>query len=432
MPHHAEQLADLFHNFSNTSTKFSLIGNAKSYGDNYLSKKIISLDRFPRKISYSQQDNSITASANITIFEILLFLVKYNRKLAVIPGTKYVTLSGALSNNVHGKNCFVNGSIGEHVKNFKIMIPSGEILLCSRFNNQDLFYSVIGGFGLLGCILEVTLETTPLTSLQYKTKNIKLNNLRETLLLGDSSLEESQYLIANVDNLTNQKRSSTILSISSTHDNDTKQFKAKNSNFDFKEVLNRKNYKYTQVIINRYTLYLFNKLYFNLLPTREKVETLEQLNYLMDLNLPFYNKLFRNGFYEYQVIVEHTQSLKCFKEIRQLQHQSKNFSYMSALKWYRRQEDPFLNNFSSKNGHSMTYDIPKSAGNAQEQYNFFLRLNDLLIKHGGRVYLAKSSPITKEQLFEMYPYIKDLLVLKQKYDPKEVLSTSMFERIMKL
>jgi FAD/FMN-containing dehydrogenase len=131
-----------------------VVGMGRSYGDCCLLKdgNLLVATGMNRLISFDPETGLLTAEAGITLAQILDFCVPRGFFLPVSPGTKYVTLGGAIANDIHGKNHHVAGTFGCHVTQFELVRSDGTRRLCTPMENPEWYAATIGGLGLTGFI----------------------------------------------------------------------------------------------------------------------------------------------------------------------------------------------------------------------------------------------------------------------------------------
>jgi len=183
--------------------KMTVIGRGAglSYGDQSLNHNQIVMDmsRMNRVLDWDSLGGLLQVEAGVTFDQILSHCLKDGWAPAVIPGTRYVTAGGALANNVHGKNCLKRGNFGKWVRQFKIVIASGEIITCSQKENRELFLAVIGGAGLLGIVIEMTMELVRIPSPYLSIKKSTAPSLGKLMDDLDGAAKTDELAIAQVD-----------------------------------------------------------------------------------------------------------------------------------------------------------------------------------------------------------------------------------------
>src|SRR3984893_3677591 len=142
------------------------VGMGRSYGDVCLLKDgtLLQTTGMNRLIDFNPETGILTAESGISLAQILQFAVPRGFFLPVTPGTKYVTLGGAIANDIHGKNHEVAGTFGNHITQFELVRSDGSKRICSPTSEPDWYSATIGGLGLPGLISWATLRLKPILS----------------------------------------------------------------------------------------------------------------------------------------------------------------------------------------------------------------------------------------------------------------------------
>ncbi|RYG54288.1 FAD-binding oxidoreductase, partial [bacterium] len=129
-------------------------GLGRSYGDAALNEGsgVVLLEKLSRFLGFDPQTGLLHAEAGVTLATIVETFAPRGYFLPVTPGTRQVTLGGALAADVHGKNHQADGSLSAFVEEFELLLASSEIITCSRTQNGEAFWATIGGLGLTGVI----------------------------------------------------------------------------------------------------------------------------------------------------------------------------------------------------------------------------------------------------------------------------------------
>ena len=147
-------LKDIIHEHSELIT----YGHGRSYGDSALSKNIIKVRTHDYFLNFDKATGLLHVQAGVLLSEILNSFVPRGWFLKVTPGTKLITVGGAIASDVHGKNHHIAGCFSESVTMFRLMLPDGEIVECSKQENTELFKATCGGMGLTGVILDAKIQ----------------------------------------------------------------------------------------------------------------------------------------------------------------------------------------------------------------------------------------------------------------------------------
>ena len=173
-------------------------GNGRCYGDASLQNTIISTSKWNKFIDFDRKNGIVEVESGVRLDEILDVSIPTGFFIAVTPGTKFITVGGAISSDVHGKNHHVDGCFSDHLIHFDLMIENGEILRCSRDENTELFWTTIGGMGLTGIILSARFMLKKIETSYIRNEAIQADNLDEIFELFESS-ESWTYNVAWLD-----------------------------------------------------------------------------------------------------------------------------------------------------------------------------------------------------------------------------------------
>jgi len=176
-------------------------GNGRSYGDVCLNRGGTVLDTraLDRFIQFDTEAGVLRCEAGVLLAEILRLVVPKGWFLPVSPGTRYVTVGGAVANDVHGKNHHHAGAFGCHVSAFELLRSDGSRLVCTPENNQDMFKATIGGLGLTGLVTWVELQLRAIAGPLVKEESLKFANLDEFFRVSELSDGNFEYTVAWVD-----------------------------------------------------------------------------------------------------------------------------------------------------------------------------------------------------------------------------------------
>ncbi len=200
-PVNADGICAVFDQARRTGRSVGLRGAGRSYGDASLNAENILLDltRMRRILAWDPLSGVITVEAGVTIQQLWQYVIEDGWWPSVVSGTMFPTLGGAAAMNIHGKNNFKAGPIGDHTLEFVLLTPSGDTKVCSRTENADLFFAVIGGFGMLGVITQLTLKLKKIYSGLLHVTPIGVRNLDHLFQVFEEHLSLSDYLVGWVD-----------------------------------------------------------------------------------------------------------------------------------------------------------------------------------------------------------------------------------------
>ena len=200
-PSTLDGIRSVFEIANRSGRSVGLRGAGRSYGDASLNAEGISLDltRMKRILAWDPQSGCISVEPGVTIQQLWQYTIEEGWWPNVVSGTMFPTLGGAAGMNIHGKNNWKAGPIGDWIQEFELLTPQGEIKVCSRQQNAALFHAVIGGFGMLGVITRLDLQLKKVYSGLLKVEPIGHRNLEELFQVFEERLPKSDYLVGWID-----------------------------------------------------------------------------------------------------------------------------------------------------------------------------------------------------------------------------------------
>lgn len=438
VPETIEDIFSIIQTAKHSGKKVLARGAGQSYGDEALNDEnaVIDMSKMNRILEWNRTTGLLRAQAGATYEEVLIHCLKDNWTPAVIPGTRYVTMGGALSNNVHGKNSYAQGNFGAWVQEFKIVLASSKQLTCSRKENSDLFFAAIGGAGLLGIVTEMTLQLVRVPSAYLSVKKNTATSLKKLLEELDEASRQNDFVIAQVDCFPQNSG----LGRGTIHTGSFTPVGLETENVEAMRDISPRMFGFFpkqwvtiigKYVLNNYTMKWISRLKYYLdKMTSSKTphnQDLFQFTFLLD-KMPNWKKVFRYGFFEYEPLIPKEKALKVFLELIALSHEYDMPAYLSAIKIHS--QDDFLLSYSG-NGYSFGMDFSRRPQKIEEQKVLFRRMNKIVIEAGGIVYLAKDANLNAGEFRQMYGKVEPFLTLKKKYDPYELFQSDMYRRIFK-
>ena len=415
--------------------KNSLIarGLGRSYGDSaQLDKKnVVSLLNFD-SINLDRENHLVTAKAGVSFDDLLSFIVPKGFFLPVSPGTRFVTVGGAIASDVHGKNHHVNGSFGQNLKDLILMDGTGEIQKISPSDNENpsnikKFWATVGGMGLTGIILEATFSVIPISSSYIKvdTKRfIDIESLMDEMIEAD---KKYRYSVAWVDSLSKKFRG--VLTCGEHLDKSELRGNIEENplDYDIKALTTAPNF-FPSGLLNRFTVKTFNEAWFRKHPKLKYGESQNfgQFFYPLD-GINNWNRIYgQSGFIQYQFVVPDKASYLIRKSLEILRNISAP-SFLTVLKRFGKKNSGYLS-FPIA-GWTLAIDIPSNIKNLNHELS---KLDREIVSEGGRIYLAKDSRQSPEIFRESYQMLDEWLEIKRELDPYEIFMSDSFIRLLKI
>lgn len=389
-------------------------GNGRSYGDSCMASSghVLQTRYLDRFIEVDWTRGVIKAEAGVTLEEVLNLSIAQGWFLPVTPGTKYVTLGGAVANDVHGKNHHIRGTFGCHVQSFSLLRSDQKSLICSPQENANLFSATIGGLGLTGIIEWVELKLMPISSSSIDSTAIRFNSIDEFFDLSNELDAANEYSVAWID-CSNVGRGVFFVG---NH--------AKNG-----ELKPSQKPKITMPItppfslINGLSLKFLNAAYYNLHKKGRQQKTLnyDPFFYPLDGILKWNRVYGQHGFQQYQCVIPKQNSRAAIKEILNEIARAGAGSFLAVLKCCGEIKSPGLLSFPLP-GISLALDFAQ-----RDEFNkkLFARLDEILRQANGRLYPAKDAHMSAEDFKNFYPNWQSLESLR---DP--ALSSHFWNRIL--
>jgi FAD/FMN-containing dehydrogenase len=403
-------------------------GAGRSYGDASLNPDGLTVltERLNRMLSFDPDGGILRCEAGVTLEDVLAVFVPRGWFPSVTPGTKYVTVGGLVGCDVHGKNHHQDGSVSRHLGKLRMAVASGDQVDCSASLNKDLFWATVGGMGLTGVILEAEMALSRIETAYMKVRKIKSRDLDETMALFEEHDSRYRYSVAWVDCLAERGglgRSILMLGDHASLDDLDARARGNPLSVAPKTRLSVPA-DMPSGLLNRYSMGLFNGLYYaaQLAADQQTIVDYDSYFYPLDAILRW-NRLYgKKGFVQYQCVIPPAESKKALTELLSSCSRSGRGSFLSVLKRFGEQEG--LLSFPMP-GYTLTLDMPVSPG----LLDFLDELDRIVLRYGGRVYLAKDARLSAATMRQMYPNLDRWLAVKAAVDPDSAFSSALARRL---
>lgn len=364
-------------------------GNGRSYGDAALSDAIFSTKRLNKFISFDRIEGLLECESGVLLSDILEISVPQGYFLNVTPGTKFISVGGAIASDVHGKNHHAEGCFSEYVISFQLMKANGEVIQCSRQENEEVFWATIGGMGLTGIILSAKIKLKNIESSYIRQESIKAENLDEIFQLFDES-EDWTYTVAWIDCLQKEKNIGRSILMRGEHalrDELPASLKKEPLKVKKKNALSVPFY-FPSFVLNSLSIKVFNWLYYRKQSKKEVKNFVhyEPFFYPLDV-IHQWNKIYgKKGFIQYQMVIPKERGKEGMKKILETIAKSGNGSFLAVLKLFGKNNPQAYNSFPIE-GYTLALDfkvnnkLPKLVSD----------LDKVVEEFGGRIYLTKDA-----------------------------------------
>ena len=383
------------------------IGNRRSYSDVCLSdgNRLVDMTGLDRFRSFDPETGLLIAEAGVTLDAVIKTFVPRGFFPAVTPGTRFVTLGGAVANDVHGKNHHRAGTFGRHVRSLSLERSDRGAVLVSPEAEPELFAATVGGLGLTGMITEVALQLQPIASSNLDVETIAcdgLDALCDGLEAGDADFEHN---VAWVDCTA---RGAGLGKGLLTRGN----WAAKGPLEVHREPKRALPTDRTNGLLNPLTLKLFNLAYHGLgrLKAGRTVQHYEPFLYPLDAIL-HWNRLYgRGGFYQYQCVIPDAAGREPIRALLGEIAASGEGSFLAVLKRFGDLPSPGLLSFPEP-GLTLALDFRNRDARTLA---LLARLDAIVGEARGRLYPAKDLRMPRALFAAGYP---DLARFERQLDP---------------
>jgi FAD/FMN-containing dehydrogenase len=418
-----------------------LRGSGRSYGDASVNPEHIVLDltRFNRILAWNPATGILTAEAGATLGQLWRYCIGDGWWPPVVSGTMFPTLGGALGANIHGKNNFKAGPLGDHVDSFELLTAAGDILLCSRESNGEIFRAAIGGFGLLGCILTVTLRMKKVASGLLDVKPYACANLDAMLRLIDDRAPAADYLVGWVDCFGEGAGTGRGL----VHE---ARYLAEGADPQATQTLRAESQELPETmfgVIPKSWLWLGLRLFLFDLGMRLvnfakwKLGNLMQKPYrqshaafafLLDYVPGWKRAYLPGGLVQFQSFVPHDKAAAVFQGQIAKGRAAGLTPYLAVLKKHR--PDDFLLSHAV-DGFSLALDFRVTRRNRERVWQLCDAMAQDVVAARGRFYLAKDATLTRESFTASLPpaSLAEFKALKRRLDPEGILQSAQARRL---
>ena len=369
-------------------------GNGRSYGDSALSSNIINVRPKDYFIDFDEESGLLHVQAGVLLSEILESYVPRGWFLKVTPGTKLITVGGAIASDIHGKNHHVEGCFSECVQEFEIMLADGEVVTCSKKATPELFKATCGGMGLTGVILDAKIYLKKINSQYIDQTSINTKNLKETFEAFEE-YSDKPYSVAWIDCLAKGAEIGKCLLMVGDFRDDGKLDYKKKSQLSIP-------FNFPSFALNNWSVRAFNWLYYGKVKERVSKQRVDIDTFFYPLDsISHWNRIYgKKGFTQYQFILPKETSYEGLEEILTSISKSGKGSFLAVLKLYGKTNENYLS-FPIE-GYSLALDFKIEKG----LFDLLDQLDEIVVKYEGRIYLTKDVRVSKETFEKGYPQIE--------------------------
>ncbi|TVP45620.1 MAG: FAD-binding oxidoreductase [Gemmatimonadales bacterium] len=419
-PHRLSEIPSTLAALNGDGTSLIAHGAGRSYGDVATNEqgRVLLTERLNRILAFDEANLEVVCEPGVTFQDLLDVFGPRGILFPLSPGTAFTTMGGAVACDVHGKNQEHVGSFGDHVRWIDLALPTGRVVRTSRLEDPELFAATIGGLGLTGIILRVSIGLVRVPSLWSTVHERRMPHLDAFMDAFEACRRTASHSVGWIDG---QARGESlgrgILETAEFADGPRSipsPRRARSIPFDL-----------PPGILNRLSIRAFNGLYYRRIRRRGRIREVPLAEHLYPLDsIHDWNRLYgRRGFHQFQCVIPDGAAREGIRTILGEVGAAPVTPFLGVLKSMGSEGIGHLS-FPRK-GFSLALDFP----DRDETTALLSRLERITRDHGGRIYLAKDSILSPEAFREMYPRHGDFREVLQRVDPEGRLSSDLVRRI---
>lgn len=392
-------------------------GMGRSYGDSALAPTILATGGMDHFISFDESNGLLSCGAGLTLDTILRVFMPRGWFLPVVPGTRFVSVGGAIASDVHGKNHHIDGTFCDHVTSLKLMLASGEVCNCSRAEHATLFHATCAGMGLTGIVLEATLQLRRVHSSAIEQRTIRTANLEQAFTRFEENLH-CTYSVAWLDCLATGPSVGRSLLFLGEHATDERFETPTQGSIGVP-------FSSPAFLVNRYSMGLFNKAYFHKPARADQLQRIEAFQYFFPLDsIRNWNRLYgRKGFLQYQCVIPDEGALQGMRKILNMVSAAGKGSFLSVLKKLGPANENLLS--FPMQGYTLAMDFKFEQGTLL----LLDELDRVVADHGGRLYLAKDARMSADFFQNSYPHWERMRLIRREFGAESLFHSLQSQRL---
>ncbi|MDE0886592.1 MAG: FAD-binding oxidoreductase [Myxococcota bacterium] len=403
-------------------------GQGRSYGDAALNAQrgVILAYGSGERMHLDSASGTLECLAGTTLAEILDYAVPRGYSLGITPGTKRISLGGAIAADVHGKNHHKEGTISHQLLGFSLLTADGNILDCSREENSELFWATLGGMGLTGVILGVRLALQASSTAYVTSSNERCRDLDDVLTRMEEGDRQYDYAVAWIDCLAKGRAlgRSILMRANPAALEDLPPSRRSLPHHVPSRVRPSVPLFLPGWLLNPWSMRAFNAAFYAAHRNQRQTLDFDRYFYALD-RIEHWNRVYgRRGALQYQVVLPQSRAREGLVALLERIVDTGLASFLAVLKTTG-PANPAPLSFPIE-GVSLALDFPNTGTGL---FSLLEDLDAVTLAHGGRVYLAKDSRLSQENFRAMYPRIEEFNAVKARYDPEGLFSSSLARRI---
>ena len=378
-------------------------------------------------VDFDPRSGRVTAKAGTSLDQLMIWLVPEGWFVPVTPGTRQVTVGGAIAADIHGKNHHQGGSWCNHLESFRLLVGTGEILDVDRETHPDIFWATAGGMGLTGVILDATFMMKAIESSRLVVDTDRAADLDAVMALMVEGDARYDYSVAWIDLVAKGKHlGRSVLDRGRFARLDELPAGAQRDPFAFESnSLATLPPLVPSGMLSRTSVRAFNEVWFRKAPVerRDNIQSITQFFHPLDM-VSHWNRVYGpRGFLQWQYVVPDAATDVVRRTIESLSAAG-CASFLAVLKRFGPGNEGHLSFPSS--GWTLALDIPIGDPELPRMLD---RLDRIIVEAGGRVYLAKDSRVSVELMAAMYPRVGEWRTIRDRLDPQGRVQSDLGRRL---
>jgi len=371
-------------------------GNGRSYGDSCHNRNGILLDSRPFNAitGFNRHDGILTAQSGVLLSEILQLLDGTGWFLPVVPGTRFITLGGAIANDIHGKNHTHRGTFGRHVRRLTLKRSHRRELTCSPNINHKLFEATVGGLGLTGFIVSAEIQLMEVPSHHVSETKRAFGSLKEYLSMATDVEAGSEYAVAWLDSLASGRKTGRGIMISADHVSSPKPVTYGAPRFSVPVAPK-------WPVVAGYPLRLFNLAYYHRNAGKKGPASAHPHTFFFPLDaIGNWNRLYgRKGLYQHQSVLPFNTAPDALNALLEASQRAGQGSFLTVLKRFGEKPSPGLMSFPMP-GYTLTLDFPNRGSRTIALLD---QLDRITLEAGGRINPYKDAHMSPSTFQKCFP-----------------------------
>ncbi len=400
-------------------------GLGRSYGDASLPAagvlEVAGTTMADRVLGFDETTGVLRAEAGFSLAELLRLYLPRGFFTPVTPGTKFVTLGGIVASDVHGKNHHVDGTIGRHVQGFKLQLADGSVVCCSRELEPELFRATLGGMGLTGHILEVELKLVRVPSPYIVRESYRIPNLSEFLKALKDAGKRWPFTVGWIDTaIGGSALGRGILFVGRWAEPAEAP-----AHYPKPKLAIKAPFALPSGVLNKATIRMFNAGVYGSHFRKHKRDVCDADTFFYPLDrILRWNILYGSrGVTQHQSVIPNEAGPDGIRGLLEVLNRMGVASFLTVIKDCGEEGEGLLS--FPRPGMSVALDLP-IRDNTQEVID---RLNEHVIRCGGRIYLTKDGFTRAEHFRKMEPRLPTFLAEKRRWDPENRLKSAQSQRL---